>query len=138
MYLIRYIVVGQREATKIPLVFYRTTAGIEPVRKWLKGLAPDERKAVGTDLMRAQWRWPIGMPHARPLGGGLHELRSNLPGGRTARLLFFAAGSQLIIVVGFIKETRATPRMEIDLAQARKQAWEQRDRRGWEEDADGE
>ena len=78
------------------------------------------------------------MPHSRPLGGGLHELRSNLPGGRTARLLFFAAGSQLIIVVGFIKKTRATPRTEIDLARARKQAWEQGDGRGWKEEADGE
>src|SRR5438045_7131570 len=51
---------------KIPLVFFRTSAGSEPVREWLKGLEQAERHAIGTDLLRAQWRWPVGMPLCRP------------------------------------------------------------------------
>ena len=47
---------------KTPLVFYRTGAGREPVRGWLKRLDENERRAIGKDLMRAQWRWPVGMP----------------------------------------------------------------------------
>jgi hypothetical protein len=43
---------------KIPLVFFRTLAGSEPVREWLKELPEDERQAIGKDLLRAQWRWP--------------------------------------------------------------------------------
>jgi hypothetical protein len=31
---------------KIPLVFYRTGAGSEPVRDWLKGLPETERHAI--------------------------------------------------------------------------------------------
>ena len=70
---------------KIPLVFFRTSAGSEPVREWLKGLEQAERHAIGTDLLRAQWRWPVGMPLCRPMGKGLWEVRTDLPGNRTAR-----------------------------------------------------
>jgi len=31
----------------LPAVFYRTDAGREPVREWLKDLAPADRKIVG-------------------------------------------------------------------------------------------
>ncbi len=53
---------------KIPLIFYRTAAGSEPVREWLKRLDEADRHAIGTDLLRAQWRWPVGMPLCRPMG----------------------------------------------------------------------
>ena len=35
---------------KIPLIFYRTAAGSEPVREWLQGLDEAERQAIGKDL----------------------------------------------------------------------------------------
>lgn len=47
---------------KTVLAFYRTAAGNEPVREWLRSLDRNERHAIGLDLMRVQWRWPIGMP----------------------------------------------------------------------------
>jgi hypothetical protein len=59
---------------KIPLVFFRTGAGSEPVRDWLKGLDEAECHAIGSDLLRAQWRWPVGMPLCRPMGKGLWEV----------------------------------------------------------------
>ena len=63
---------GRRAAaTEIPLIFYRTRSGNEPVREWLKGLDEAERQGVGKDLLRAQWRRPIGMPMCRPMGDGL-------------------------------------------------------------------
>ncbi len=62
---------------KIPLVFFRTAAGGEPVREWLKGLPEVERQVIGKDLLRAQWRWPVGMPLCRPLGGGLWKIRTD-------------------------------------------------------------
>lgn len=59
-----------RPLVKTPLVFFRTEAGGEPVRDWLKGLPEAERREVGKDLLRAQWRWPVGMPLCRPMGDG--------------------------------------------------------------------
>jgi hypothetical protein len=51
--------VAEWRSERIPLVFYRTAAGSEPVRDWLKGLDEAERQAIGKDLLRAQWggRW---------------------------------------------------------------------------------
>jgi hypothetical protein len=49
-------VTDDTQPQKIPLIFYRTAAGSEPVREWLKGLAEAERRAIGKDLLRAQWR----------------------------------------------------------------------------------
>ena len=55
---------------KIPLIFFRTLAGSEPVREWLKELPEEERQAIGKDLLPAQWQWPIGMPWCRAMGSG--------------------------------------------------------------------
>jgi phage-related protein len=111
--------------TKIPLVFFRIAAGSEPVRLWLKGLPPAERRAIGKDLLRAQWRWPIGMPLCRPLGGGLWEIRTDLPTNRTARVLLCLYRDHLVALHGFIKKSRTTPDEDLALARKRKKELEQ-------------
>lgn len=68
-----------------------------------------ERHAIGKDLMRAQWQWPVGMPFSRPLGNGLWEIRTDLPTKRTARVLRCHYHGHLVALHGFIKKTRATP-----------------------------
>jgi phage-related protein len=108
---------------KIPLVFYRTETGNEPVREWLKGLDTADRHSVGLDLMRVQWRWPIGMPLCRSMAGGLWEVRANLPSDRVARVLFCLHKRQLVALHGFIKKTRATPDEDLKLARKRKRRW---------------
>ena len=73
---------------KVPVVFYRTPAGTEVFRNWLRGLNEDDRNVIGQDLMRVQYRWPIGMPLCRSMGEGLWEVRSNLASNRIAGVLF--------------------------------------------------
>jgi phage-related protein len=107
-----------RQPRKIPLIFYRANSGNEPVREWLKGLPELERRAIGEDLLRAQWRWPVGMPLCRPMKDELWEIRTNLPTKRTARVLLCVYQEHLVALHGFIKKTRATP--DDDLALARK------------------
>jgi phage-related protein len=109
---------------KIPLSFYRTAAGSEPVREWLKTLAEAERHAIGRDLLRAQWRWPVGMPLCRPMGGGLWEIRTDLPTKRTARVLICLYGQRLVALHGFIKKTRAIPDEEMAIARKRQKELE--------------
>ena len=123
---------------RFPAYFFRTAAGNSPVLDWLRALPKGDRNAIGLDLQRVEFRWPIGLPYSRPMGKGLHEVRSNLPSGRSARLLFFVTRSQLVIVGGFIKKSRTTPRAEIELARARKQAWELADGCIEQKEADGE
>ena len=52
----------------------------------LKRLDETERQGIGKDLLRAQLRWPVGMPLCRPMGDSLWEIRTDLPTKRTARL----------------------------------------------------
>ena len=104
---------------RTPLVFFRTKAGNEPVRDWLKRLPEAERQAVGQDLMRVQWRWPVGMPLCRNLGGGLWEVRSTLPDGGIARIIFCAHDDELVALHGFIKKTQKTPKGAFELAARR-------------------
>ena len=103
---------------KMPLIFFRTDGGIEPVRDWLKNLPPEDRREVGKDLMRAQWRWPVGMPLCRPMAQGLWEIRTELPSNRIARVLLGVDEGVLVALNAFIKKTQKTPRF--DLAVARK------------------
>jgi len=99
--------------------FYRTRAGSEPVRDWLKALPAAERRVIGFDLDRVQKQWPIGLPLCRPLGSGLWELRSSLPGNRIARLMFFVTADRIGLVHGFIKKTQRTPDEDIALGRRR-------------------
>src|SRR6202158_4098652 len=109
---------------KTPLLFYRSNAGKEPVREWLKALDEADRQAVGQDLMRAQWRWPVGMPLCRPIGNGLWEIRTDLPTKRPARVLLCLYREHLVALHGFIKKTRKTPEDDLALARERKRELE--------------
>lgn len=104
---------------KIPVVFYRTAAGAEVVRDWLRGLDDEDRNAIGMDLMRVQFRWPVGMPLCRPMGDGLSEVRTSLSGNRIARVLFCVHEGRILALSGFIKKTQKTPPAELALARKR-------------------
>jgi phage-related protein len=109
---------------KVPVVFYRTPVGTEVVRNWLRGLNEGDRNAIGQDLMRVQYRWPVGMPLCRPMGEGLWEVRSDLPSNRIARVLFSVQRGKIVILHGFIKKTRKTPDEDLALARKRKREFE--------------
>ena len=107
------------ETQKTPLLFYKNSGGNEPVREWLKTRDEPDRQAIGQDLMRAQWRWPVGMPLCRPMGQGLWEVRTDLPSNRIARVLICLHKGQLVALHGFIKKTQKTPDDELALARKR-------------------
>jgi phage-related protein len=105
---------------RIELVFYKSAMGNEPVRDWLGGLQIDNRRAVGQDLQRVQYRWPVGMPLVRPMGKGLFEVRTDLPDKTIARVLFCFHGGELYALHGFIKKAQKTPPADLKLARERK------------------
>jgi phage-related protein len=111
---------ADRAPRKIPVVFYRTRGGAEVVRDWLRSLDERDRNAIGLDLMRVQFRWPVGMPLCRAMGEGLWELRTSLPSNRIARVLFCLAQDRIVVLHGFIKKTQKTPDEELALARKRK------------------
>ena len=108
-----------RPTLEVPVRFYRTAAGREPVLEWLRGLPKADRHAVGLDLMRVQFGWPVGMPLVRSLQDGLWEVRCTLPSQRIARLILCCHDRTLIVLHGFIKKTQKTPPDDLSLARRR-------------------
>ncbi len=50
------------------------------------------------------------------MGNGLYEVRTDLPQGPKARVLFFIHQGSMVLLHGFIKKTQKTPKKELDLA----------------------
>lgn len=106
---------------RLPAAFFENDAGRLPVREWLLDMSAEDRKVIGDDIRTAEFGWPIGMPICRSMPGypGLWEIRSNLSGGRTARVLFCIHDGRMVLLHGFMKTTQKTPPRELDVATAR-------------------
>jgi len=115
-----------REGKRVPAIFFRTAAGGEPVREWLKSLThPEDRKRIGVDIATVEFGWPIGMPVCRSLSGGVYEVRTNLEHNRIARVLFYIdREGRMVLLHGFMKRTRKTPDEDLELARSRKRQHE--------------
>ena len=111
---------NQRALKRLPARFYRSDSGREPVRQWLKSLEAHDRRIIGEDIKDVEFSWPIGMPLVRSLGRELWEVRSSLPHGRIARVIFCIEEDCMVLLHGFLKKTQKTPKQEIDLALKRK------------------
>jgi hypothetical protein len=64
---------------RTPVVFYQTAAGRTVVLDWLKSLTRGQRNAVGQDLVRAQFRWPVGSRFAGRRGTGCGKYAAPAP-----------------------------------------------------------
>ncbi len=100
---------------KLDAVFFKTDQGNEPVREWLLTLTKAQRNIIGDDVLKVQYCWPIGKPLVGNLSEGLWEVRSGL-GDQIARVIFCVEGPTMVLLHGFIKKTRKTPKRELDLA----------------------
>lgn len=103
---------------RLRVVFFRTEAGNEPVRVWLKKLAQNDRKTIGEDIKTVQFGWPLGMPLVRKLDAELWEVRSNLHDA-IARVLFTVQQHIMVLLHGFIKKSQKTPVVDLNTAKRR-------------------
>jgi phage-related protein len=113
---------SRSQGKPVPAVFFRTAAGREPVRDWLRALpSSEDRKRVGEDIKTVEFGWPLGMLVCRPLGGGIYEVRSSSGQNRIARVLFHIdKKSRMVLLHGFIKKAQKTPVDDLELARKNK------------------
>lgn len=111
------------EMKRIQAVFFRSEAGAEPVRDWLKALGKEDRFRIGADIKTVEFGWPIGMPTCKPMKNGLFEVRTSL-GNRIARVLFCISDGRMVLLHGFIKKSQKAPQSDLDLALERKRKLE--------------
>jgi len=97
--------------------FYSEADGSEPV-KWLRKLTKSDRRIIGEDIKIVELSWPMGFPKVKPVDKKLWEIKSKLK-DREARIIFTIDGDRIILLHGFIKKTRTTPKKEKEIAKQR-------------------
>jgi phage-related protein len=103
----------------VPVVFWRSATGREPVREWLNELSREDKRTIGHDIAKVQYGWPVGLPLCRPLSAGLWEVRASLPSKREASVFFGFHDSMLVALHAMIKKTQKTPAEDLTLARER-------------------
>ena len=63
------------------------------------------------------------MPHVRPLGDKLWEMRLRDAGGIARAIYFTTGGRRIVVLHAFEKRTQRTPRRALDLARRRMQEY---------------
>ena len=107
----------KKDAPVLAVQFLRVGAK-EPVREWLQGLPKMVRHKIGTTVQAVQWRWPVGLPLVDGFGNGLYEVRVGVDDD-IYRVLFCNIQHVMVLLHGFTKKTRRTPKPDLDLARKR-------------------
>ena len=68
------------------------------------------------ELLEAFGPGGVRMPHVRPLGNKLWEMRLQGRSGIARAIYFAAGGRRLVVLRAFVKKTQKTPAQEIALA----------------------
>ena len=102
------------------VVFYLEESGRSPVREFLEGLdeRAQERLLASIELLQAR-NVLAREPLVRHLEGKLWELREESRTNIYRVIYFFQTGRKIVLLHGFQKKTRTTPRRELELATAR-------------------
>jgi phage-related protein len=61
----------------------------------------------------------LGMPHTRPMGEGLFELRLKVAAGIVRVFYCMLVGRRIVMLHQFIKKSEKTPRKELEMARTR-------------------
>ena len=89
----------------------------QDIKQWPKGIRAKFTWIV--DLIEEFGPDEIGMPHIKPLGKGLFEIRAKGLEGIGRAFFCIEKRKVVLIVSGFIKKTDKTPKDEILLARKR-------------------
>lgn len=104
------------------VVFFVEDNGRRPVNEFLEGLDDMAQGRFVDSIERLRFRNVLAQePLVRHLEGKLWELREEAGNNAYRIVYFFFTGRQIVLVHGFQKKTRRTPRGEIELAERRMQ-----------------
>lgn len=114
----------------IPVIFFKSNNGTEPVKEWLDKLPEEERITIMEDIQTVRRGWPIGMPLVKKNRNNVWEIRSKHK-DRISRVLFALLPikndkgkkfKHAVLLHGFIKKSKETPDKELKLAIKRAKA----------------
>ncbi len=99
---------------------YETLTGQNPAEDFIKSLQPNTIAKLRNQInLLSEFGPKLTMPHAKPLGDGLYELR--VRGKEEIRTIYvYQKGKTIIILHGFKKKTMAISRRDLKIALQRK------------------
>jgi phage-related protein len=89
---------------------------LDEIESWPVGILADYARLV--ELL-VEFGPGLMMPHSRPLGDGLFELRPRGREGIGRALYCFVVGQRVVVVHAFVKKTQVAPRSEVAIARRR-------------------
>jgi phage-related protein len=100
--------------------YYFTSNGKAPVKEWLEGIGSEPKAEIFRVLeLLSKYGTELGLPFVRPIENKIYEVRAKDRSG-IYRVLYFAHTQKTFVMLhGFQKKTRTTPRKEIEIAQKR-------------------
>ena len=103
----------------LTIKFFRTLAGNEPVREWLKSLRPEDRTTIGEDIKTVQFGWPMGMPLVEKIENNLWEVRTTNLSFGIVRTFFTIDGNLTILLHCMAKKSQKIPQDDLRLVRKR-------------------
>lgn len=99
------------------VIFYTLPSGKQPVLSWLADQAPEVQASFAHlfDLLETKGT-AVGMPHVKPMGKKLYELRVHDQDGIYRTLYFAATRQRFVMVHSFQKKSQKTPKQELEKA----------------------
>ena len=101
--------------------FYQTRAGRLPVAEYIESLDAKSRAKVARTLdLLEEFGTDQGTPYTKYLENQLRELRVQQDRNHYRIIYFLATGSIFVLLHGFTKKTRTTPRRHLETADSRR------------------
>jgi phage-related protein len=106
------------------VVYYTDADEKEPVREAIEALTAAQRvRVLRTIGLLEELGTRLPQPHAKFLGDGLWELRTQVAGDAFRTLYFTWTEGRFVLLHLFQKKTQKTPEREINTAQRRRADW---------------
>ena len=101
------------------IMLYETANGQKPVEDFISTLQPaTQAKIINKINLLAEFGPNLMMPHTKPLGGGLYELR--IRGKEEVRTIYvYQKGRSVVLLHGFKKKSMAISRNDMNIAKSR-------------------
>lgn len=106
------------------LTYYSSRVERE-IAGWPVSIRADYLRIVG---MMEEHGPNLGLPHTRPMGSGLFEIRAKGSEGIGRALFCTVVGRRIVVLHGFIKKTEQTPKQELDTAKIRQKEVQKHER----------
>jgi phage-related protein len=99
------------------IIFYEKEDGTIPVQEFLDKLSEKHHaKALREIDLLEKYGIALTDPHVKQIKGKLWELRIKSANDISRIFYFFRIGKNIVLLHGFVKKTRKTPRSEIETA----------------------